>query len=79
MLAPIGDIRGSGERMVNLTVTCEKDAAHLNFSSGGLKVSSVRLAQHCRVLGESKSSDHDCEVSTHLLNNTPHSTGGTLT
>ena len=48
--------------MVNLTVTCERDVAHLNFSTGGLRVSSIRLAQHCTVLGQHSGSNSDCEV-----------------
>lgn len=32
---------------VNLTVSCDRDVAHLNWSSGGLGVTSIRLAQHC--------------------------------
>ena len=48
--------------MVNLTVTCERDVAHLNFSTGGLRVSSIRLAQHCIVLGQRNGSNCDYEV-----------------
>ena len=66
---------GKGEKVVNLIVTCERDVAHLNFSTSGLKVSSIRLAQHCRVLGEYDSSD--CEVSSCIYSKfMPHIKGG---
>lgn len=39
--------RGIGDKTVNLSVTCNKEDAHLNWNSGGLAVSSIRLAQQC--------------------------------
>ena len=42
--------------MVNLTVTCDKDVAHLEHSTGGLRVNGIRLAQNCTVLGQRSSS-----------------------
>ena len=36
--------------MPNLTVMCERDVAHLNFSTGGNIVASLRAAQECTVL-----------------------------
>ena len=32
---------------MNLNVTCDKKVAHLKWNSGGLSVSSIRLAQQC--------------------------------
>ena len=34
----------------NLTVICERDVAHLNFSTGGNIVQSLRAAQECTIL-----------------------------
>ena len=42
--------------MVNLTATCDKDVAHLEHSTGGLRVNGIRLAQNCTVLGQRSSS-----------------------
>ena len=53
---------------MNLTVTCDRDAAHLNFSTGGLRVNSLRLAQNCTVLGRRNSSGCDHAVSAHNNN-----------
>ena len=36
--------------MPNLTVMCERDMAHLNFSTGGNIVEGLRAAQECTVL-----------------------------
>ena len=47
---PIGTelevVGGVDNKLVNLTVTCDRDAAHLNFSTGDLRVISLRLAQN---------------------------------
>ena len=39
--------RGIGDKVVNLSVTCNKKVAHLNWNTGGLSVKSIRLAQQC--------------------------------
>ena len=39
--------RGIDDKTVNLSVTCNKTVAHLNWSSGGLSVIGIRLAQQC--------------------------------
>ena len=66
---PIGTelevVGGVDNKLVNLTVTCDRDAAHLNFSTGGLRVNSLRLAQNCTVLGQRNSSGCDHAVSAH--------------
>ena len=67
---PIGTelevVGGVDHKLVNLTVTCDRDAAHLNFSTGGLRVISLRLAQNCTVLGRRNSSGCDhAAVSAH--------------
>ena len=46
----VTDTVGTFGLMPNLTVICERDVAHLNFSTGGNKVDSLRAAQECTVL-----------------------------
>ena len=51
--------------MANLTVVCERDVAHLNFSTGGNIVRSLRAAQECTVLNTNETIfDQDPEVHT---------------
>ena len=46
----VTDTVGTFGLMPNLTVICEGDVAHLNFSAGGNRVISLRAAQECTVL-----------------------------
>ena len=58
--------RGVDERMVNLTVKCDRDVAHLKFSTGGLDVRSIRLAQECIVLDKYEHNGSDYEVINYM-------------
>ena len=70
---PIGTelevVGGVDNKLVNLTVTCDRDAAHLNFSTGGLRVISLRLAQKSTVLDRRNSSIAGCDHSVSVHNN----------
>ena len=48
--------------MVNLSVTCNEEVAQLNWSSGGLSVSGIRLAQQCIAHAEHNESTLTSEV-----------------
>lgn len=47
---------GLDGKMVNLSVQCDEDVAHLKWSSGGLEVTSTRIYQKCVAQDESNTS-----------------------
>ena len=42
---------------VDLSVLCGRETADLNWSSGGVSVQSIRLAQQCNPVNESETSE----------------------
>ena len=55
-------VSGVDGKKVNLNVSCDKDVANLNWNTGGLVVTSVRLAQECVVQGGQNDSTPLSEV-----------------
>ena len=64
----VTDIVGNFGLLPNLTVICERDVAHLNFSTGGNRVTSLRAAQECTVLSTNETIlNFDQEVHIQLM------------